>query len=114
MNSHPATYYHYEPLHHFGVRQVRLGSLAKDAVRELRDLMFCNYNNLEDYLKWSQGDHFMFLQNSRLWKYCNNGENPDCWTPEFLNKFCSLFPFQVVKTVRLRMKLTKELVEDTR
>ena len=35
-----------------------------------------------------------------------------CWSPEFLNKFCPLFPFQSIKTVRLRLNLTRELVED--
>ena len=35
-----------------------------------------------------------------------------CWKPEFLNKFCPLFPFQSIKTVRLRLNLTEQLVQD--
>jgi hypothetical protein len=30
----------------------------------------------------------------------------------FLCRFCPLFPFQSIKTVRLRLNLTKALVED--
>ena len=86
--------------------------------------MHCNYTNLEDYLKWGREHpektdlpHKRFRQNSRLWKYCSKEgrqRSSYCWTPHFLNKFCSLFPFQAFKTVRLRVNLTRELVEDLR
>jgi len=35
-----------------------------------------------------------------------------CWKPAFLNKFCPLFPFQSIKTVRLRLNLTRQFIED--
>jgi len=115
MDSHPATYYHYEPLLHYDIRQARTGALAADAIRTLKQLMHCNYTNLESYLNYGKNHNWLFLHNTRLWKYCKEGGNPRlsyCWSPEFLNRFCPLFPFQSIKTVRLRLNLTRQLVED--
>ena len=48
--AHPATYYHYEPLIHYGIKQVRSGLLdgllAEDAIRVLKNMLNCNYNEL--------------------------------------------------------------------
>ena len=44
--SHPATFYHYEPLLHFGIEQVREGTKAKEAQRVLKSLFNCDYSNL--------------------------------------------------------------------
>jgi len=121
MDSHPATFYHYEPLLHFDIKQARTGALARDAVRTLKDLMHCNYTNLGRYLEYGKSHNWLFLHNTRLWKYCKEGGDPTlglnirssyCWSPKFLNKFCPLFPFQSIKTVRLRLNLTKELIQD--
>lgn len=46
MTAHPGTFYHYEPLLHYDIVQVRDGALAEDAVRTLKDLMHCNYTKL--------------------------------------------------------------------
>ena len=35
INFHPATYYHYEPLLHYDIKQAMSGLLAADAVRVL-------------------------------------------------------------------------------
>ncbi|XP_023348675.1 carbohydrate sulfotransferase 5 isoform X2 [Eurytemora carolleeae] len=116
MLSHPATYYHYEPLLHFDIRQARSGYLAQEGVRTLKDLMNCNYTNLDNYLKYGKTHLHLFSHNSRLWKYCTSQgkeyHQSTCWSPAFLNRFCPLFPFQSIKAVRLRLGLTRELVED--
>jgi len=118
MDAHPATYYHYEPLLHFDIQQARTGRLAQEGVRVLRDLMACNYSNLTNYLEYGKSHNWLFLHNKRLWKYCTAQGAPYsksyCWKPEFLNRFCPLFPFQSIKTVRLRLNLTQALVEDPR
>jgi hypothetical protein len=51
--SHPGTFYHYEPLLHFGITRVRdysgVGGSVYDgrkAVDTLRDLMNCDYSKL--------------------------------------------------------------------
>jgi len=117
LNSHPATYYHYEPLLHFEIKQARFGALAVDAVETLKDLMHCNYDPLDRYLDYGPKHHWLFEHNKRLWKYCmaggwKNVKSSLCWGKDFLNKFCPLFPFQSMKTVRLRLNLTQQLVQD--
>jgi hypothetical protein len=44
--SHPSTYYHYEPLLHFGIEQVRKGRKAREAIRVLKSLFNCDYSKL--------------------------------------------------------------------
>lgn len=117
MNAHPATFYHYEPLLHYDIKQARSGALAADAVRTLTDLMHCNYSSIDSYLKYGKSHPWLFKHNERLWKNCVEGgrdkyRSSYCWKPEFLNRYCPLFPFQSIKTVRLRLNLTKTLVED--
>jgi len=118
MDSHPATYYHYEPLLHFDIRQARHGYLAKEGIRTLKDLMNCDYSNLSNYIQYGKSHPWLFQHNTRLWKYCTeqgpNYQHSFCWKPKFLNRFCSLFPFQSIKTVRLRLNLTREFFKDTK
>lgn len=117
MTAHPGTFYHYEPLLHYDIVQARSGALAKDAVRTLKDLMHCNYTNLDRYLTYGRSHQWLFVHNPRLWTHCQADGKQQfrksyCWKPEFLNKFCPLFPFQSIKTVRLRLNLTEQLVKD--
>ena len=35
-----------------------------------------------------------------------------CYNAEFLQKFCSLYPFQTMKTVRLSLNLTERFLND--
>ncbi|XP_045602639.2 carbohydrate sulfotransferase 4 isoform X2 [Procambarus clarkii] len=111
LQSHPATFYHYEPLLDFGISQIREGKLAEQAIYSLRHLLTCNYTNMESYLEYGPMHPWLFFHNLQLWSYCK--AFPDlCWLPQFLEPFCQLFPFQAVKTVRLRLNLTRDLLQD--
>ena len=52
--AHPATYYHYEPPIHYGIKQVRSSSLdgllAEDAVRVIKNVLNCDYNELGELI----------------------------------------------------------------
>jgi len=116
MTAHPGTFYHYEPLLHYDIVQARSGALAEDAVKTLRSLMKCNYTSLERYLDYGKHHQWLFSHNQKLWTHCL-ADGPQfrksyCWDPAFLNSFCPLFPFQSIKTVRLRLSLTQPLVEE--
>lgn len=50
LNSHPANYYHYEPLLDYEIIQIRGPPNAKNAINVLRDLLNCNYSRLGEYL----------------------------------------------------------------
>lgn len=46
LNSHPANYYHYEPLLDYEIIQIRGPPNAKNAMNVLMDLLNCNYTRL--------------------------------------------------------------------
>lgn len=111
LHAHPANFYHYEPLLHYDIVQVRGEPLARGAVDTLRSLMHCNYTGLKEYLDYGPDHSWLFTHNTRLWDACER--RPDlCWKPQFLNPFCRLFPFQSMKVVRLRLRLMEELLAD--
>jgi len=109
--AHPATFYHYEPLLDFGIMRVRGGEEGRRAVANLRRLLRCDYSNMERYLDYGEEHPWLHNHNTRLWWICNAFRD-FCSSPEFLGRFCALFPFQAIKTVRLALGLTKELLAD--
>ncbi|XP_042879001.1 uncharacterized protein LOC122257645 [Penaeus japonicus] len=46
LRSHPGTYYHYEPLHDFGIKQVRSGGVAAQALHNLKHFLSCDYSEM--------------------------------------------------------------------
>lgn len=113
LNAMPANYYHYEPLLDFGIVQIRDRDSGKKAIKVLKDLLSCNYNELDNYLNFGREHDYLFSHNHRLWKQCKMSPH-NCFRPEFLNKFCKLFPMQSMKVVRIRLALAEELLMDER
>lgn len=107
----PANFYHYEPLLNYDIIQIRGAPNASTALRNLRQLLSCNYTNMDDYLKYGQTHNFLFNHNTRLWQYCRLYPQL-CWNPQFLASFCQLFPLQSMKIVRLRIALAKPILQD--
>ena len=65
------------------------------------------------YLTYAQAHPETLSHNERLWSHCYGSSRKHCYNPEFLSQFCSVFPFQSLKTVRLRLNLTRQIIEDT-
>jgi len=112
LNSHPANFYHYEPLLDYEIVQIRGPPTAPPAMARLDNLLRCNYSNLDRYLDYGQDHTWLFTHNVRLWDQCQLHPHL-CWLPQFLSPFCSLFPFQSMKTVRLRLRLIEQFLEDS-
>ncbi|XP_047103034.1 carbohydrate sulfotransferase 5-like isoform X2 [Schistocerca piceifrons] len=111
LNSHPGNFYHYEPLLDYDIVRIREEPSASEAVRILKALLNCNYTGLDHYLEYGKYHVWLFTHNTRLWEQCQ--QHPSlCWLPEFLNPFCRLFPFQSMKTVRLKLSLAERLLAD--
>ena len=109
--AHPATYYHYEPLLDIGITQARYGQLADLAVNNLNNLMYCNYTGMNHYLDYEYKHPWLLNHNTRLWWICFAFRS-FCHNQRFLSNYCSLFPFQSIKVVRLRMNLTETFLKD--
>ena len=116
LTSHPVTFYHYEPLHMYGLVKLSSGSRATEAVDLISSLLKCNYSKVSQYLAYQSSTmgRWCYAQNTRLWSSCTQAHNNTdlCFHPPFTSQFCKLFPFQAMKVVRLRVGLTEELVRD--
>ncbi|XP_048517124.1 carbohydrate sulfotransferase 1-like isoform X4 [Dendroctonus ponderosae] len=110
LNALPGNYYHYEPLMDYGIIQIRGPPDADSALTRLKSLLNCDYTNLYKYIEYATTHNNLLRHNKRLWAHCE-ADHDICWDREFLNQFCRLFPFQSVKTVRLRLKLAEALLE---
>ena len=63
-------------------------------------------------MDWVKKDSSFLMMNNALSGSCSLADQePHCWDPNFLDRFCAKFPFQTMKTVRLRLNLTQALVE---
>ncbi|XP_012288506.1 carbohydrate sulfotransferase 4 isoform X2 [Orussus abietinus] len=109
LNSHPANFYHYEPLLDFGIVQVRGPPLAKKALHNIVSLLNCDYKDMDHYLDYGKTHSWLFNHNTHLWKQCQ-AHKEICWDWRFVSKFCRLFPFQSMKLVRLRLHIAEQLL----
>ena len=87
--------------------------MAPKAVKALENLFHCDYSDLDSYLDYAMNHNEALSHNKRLWSNCYGSGRKHCYNPEFLSQFCSLFPFQSLKTVRLRLNLTRQIIEDS-
>uniref|UniRef100_A0A182J7N5 Sulfotransferase domain-containing protein n=1 Tax=Anopheles atroparvus TaxID=41427 RepID=A0A182J7N5_ANOAO len=111
LNALPGNYYHYEPLLDFDIVQIRGPPNDSVALHNLRHLLRCNYNEMENYLDFGRTHNYLFSHNTRLWQQCLRFPQ-FCYEPKFLGPFCQLFPLQSMKVVRLRAALVAPLLED--
>ncbi|XP_046746144.1 carbohydrate sulfotransferase 5-like [Diprion similis] len=111
LNAHPANYYHCEPLIAFDIARIRGPPLAKKALKWVKDLLNCEYQDLGEYLSYAKKDLWAFAFNPYLWKQCEAHQDI-CFYREFHSSLCKLFPFQSMKLVRLRLQIAQELLAD--
>ncbi|XP_037039805.1 carbohydrate sulfotransferase 5-like [Bradysia coprophila] len=111
LNSLPGSYYFYEPLRNLGDIQIRDGSsLVPKAEDDLHKLLKCNFSGMFQYM------HSNFVRyNTRLHKFCGTILPFDMCTNDvtFMSNFCSIFPIQVIKEVRLRPGPAKAILMDS-
>ncbi|XP_046746148.1 carbohydrate sulfotransferase 3-like isoform X2 [Diprion similis] len=111
LNAHPANYYHYEPLLAFDIVQIRGPPVAAKALKWVKDLLNCKYQDLDEYVSYGRHRPWAFIHNPYLWKLCRVHEDV-CYNPKFHSSLCRLFPFQSMKLVRLRLRIAQELLAD--
>ncbi|XP_046426414.1 carbohydrate sulfotransferase 5-like isoform X2 [Neodiprion fabricii] len=111
LNAHPANYYHYEPLLAFDIVQVRGPPLAAKALKWVKDLLNCEYQDLDEYIDYGKPHPWVFNHNTNLWKQCRHHKEV-CYDHKFLSSMCKLFPFQSMKLVRMRLRIAQELLAD--
>lgn len=110
LHTVPATFYHYEPLFDFGILQIRDEPLASIAVRNLENLLKCDYQDLDHYLNFTRyNNSFQFIRNKWLADLLKS-EPDHYFDPQILEPICKLLPWHAMKLVRLRLDLTARLL----
>ncbi len=66
---------------------------------------------LDDYINYGKSHWNLHTHNIRLWKHCSVNVRL-CVDSAFLSSMCQEFPFQIMKTVRMRLRLAESLLED--
>lgn len=126
LNTMPGNFYHFEPLVNYGITVLRRPPHDEAAIYQVKQLLNCNYTNLNEYVRFGAKHKFVYNYNIRLWKYCYlhpghpnrteirvQADDPRyCSNASFLSSFCKLFPLQSMKILRLRLALTEPLLED--
>ena len=113
LNAMPGNYYHYEPLLNYDIIRIRGPPYARQAIKNLKHLLKCNYTDMEDYLEFGKTHNYLFSHNIRLWRHCRMFPQY-CYEPKFLEAYCKLFPMQSMKVVRLLMDVAAKLFDDKR
>lgn len=111
INTVPGNFYHYEPLLDYDIIQIRGPPFAEGVIQNLKNLLRCDYSDMQHYLEYGKSHIYLFTHNTRLWEQCQNYPMY-CWNDTFLSEMCKVFPFQSMKIVRLRLKLAEELLKD--
>ncbi|XP_046738517.1 carbohydrate sulfotransferase 5-like [Diprion similis] len=111
LAAHPGVFYHFEPLSDFDVVQIRGPPLAGPAMTNLRAVMNCEYANAGHHIEWVKTHPWIFQVNPPLGTQCQAHESI-CYNRRFLSEMCKLFPFQLVKLIRLRLHIVQELLAD--
>ncbi|CAG0918089.1 unnamed protein product [Notodromas monacha] len=113
LNQYPGVFYTYEPFHNFSMNaQIRGGRHALESARWVTSLASCRYDKLGTWLGHVQQPQYTWLiqHNARLWRVCRNFM-PYCFDAQFNTEACGKHRIRVVKTVRLRLNLTTELLD---
>ncbi|CAG7786935.1 unnamed protein product [Allacma fusca] len=109
--SHPAIFYHYEPLLYFSFERIRRpGQNLERAFQTLGNLSKCDYSRAPKYMQSLKTYRNMLVLNSKISSPCTK-LSYNCFDLDFLKKSCSLFPVQVFKLTRLRGKTAGELLK---
>lgn len=111
LNAMPGNFYHYEPLLRYDIIQIRGPPHADSAMETIKNMLKCNFDNMDKYFNYGKSHMHQFTHNTRLWDHCKH-KNELCFDSDFTSRLCKLFPFQSMKVVRIRLKLIQELLDD--
>lgn len=111
VSSVPGTFYFYEPLIHHGPYEVIQPPQSSTSLEMIKKLLKCDYSGLDDIIENAKLHQIKFSHNTQLWKQCLLYPHY-CFNHKFFSDICKAFPFQTMKIVRWRLKITEDLLKD--
>ena len=118
LNHYPGVFYFFEPLHYYS--SIADKSHVQNETKFLKNLVSCQFNSENfgflQHVAQHSNKFLMKSHNLRLWNSCQNinilPRDAMCLMPEYLNRLCPLYPIKLIKTVRIRVKMLKDLLKD--
>lgn len=111
LNRYPGTFYTFEPLRYSQPRE------QSRAVEFVSQVFKCNPEH--EYFVQAKNERSFtykdFRHNFRLWNVCQqlSINVTECFVPELYYKACPIFPIRLIKTVRMRVRETEKLLNDS-
>ena len=118
FNRYPGVFYSFEPLHYidhkYGALSDNLDEKKEEHVRLVSEVFKCKPESGYFIHANKPENRFLFKHNFRLWNVCENllMASAACFMPELYLKTCPIFPIRVIKTVRMRVAETENLLLD--
>ena len=115
LNQYPGTFFYFEPLHYHSFHRQDENIIKSQDL--LESLFSCNFTQrTQGFLDHARDHPFLFNRQSpkRLWSSCSSFKKPKeniCLSQEYLNRVCPQYPIRLIKTVRMRVKETEELLK---
>lgn len=104
------TFYSFEPLHYM-TRQTRIGQQnITEATKLINSIYSCDFDN-SSYTNWAKNNSFLFRWNHFLWNVCKFRSVSLCFDENFLSQVCRRSKYNIIKTVRLRIKDLESLIK---
>ena len=119
FNRYPGVFYSFEPLHYidhkYGALTDNLDEKKEEHVRLVSEVFKCKPESGYFIHANKPENRFLFKHNFRLWNVCENllMASAACFMPELYFKTCPIFPIRVIKTVRMRVAETENLLLDS-
>ena len=116
LNHYPGTFYYFEPLHYYSY--VKDKSKVQTETNFFKSLLSCKFDgNNSGFLDHVMTPSHSFLfkrHNFRLWNSCQHFKSKEelCFSQDYLNLVCPLYPIRLIKSVRMRVSATEELLRN--
>ncbi|CAG7640772.1 unnamed protein product [Allacma fusca] len=111
LSSHPAIFYHFEPLMYLNMEEVSSsGKTFEDSFETLENLSHCEYSKAKKYMNYIQHSWNVLTRNFKIQSQCMELKEK-CFDFVFLNTSCKIFPVQVFKLTRIRGQAAEELLK---
>lgn len=110
LNSIPGSFYFFEPLKDFGDVRIRKGPTSNKAIGKIHQFFNCNYPEIKHHVNFIRHNFTVFFsRNKPLGTICQSYRQ-FCFNITFLTQFCSLFPLQIMKVLRLSLQFVGKLL----
>lgn len=115
LKSSPGFYYHHEPLMVLEKPIIRGPPNDLKSIDILKRLFNCQYHGpeMKIYRNFGKSHEKLHRQNDIYWDICKKYSNY-CNKVDLLENLCQMYPFQLMRVSRLKLRIAAKLLQDER